>query len=42
VDDADAATAKAVASALGISDVEQVSALSGGAPIIAVLVHDLS
>ena len=42
VDSADAATAEAVGSALGISDVQQVSALKGGAPIIAVLVHDLS
>ncbi|MFC8733901.1 LytR C-terminal domain-containing protein [Luteimicrobium sp. NPDC057192] len=42
VDSKDEATAKAVGSSLGISDVEQVSALKGGAPIIAVLVHDLS
>lgn len=42
VDSKDEATAKAVGSTLGISDVEQVSALKGGAPIIAVLVHDLS
>ncbi|MGC5168664.1 LytR C-terminal domain-containing protein [Luteimicrobium sp. DT211] len=42
VQDGDKATAQEVAATLGISDVEQVSALSGGAPIIAVLVHDLS
>lgn len=42
VDDADAATAKKVGSALGIDTVEQVSALTGDSAIIAVLIHDLS
>jgi hypothetical protein len=42
VDAADAATAKKVASTLGVDDVQQVSALKGDYAIIAVLVHDLS